>query len=35
MATIYYKRIKAGLMAVENVPTPWQAQVRDMLNVIE
>lgn len=35
MAKIYCKRIKAGLMAVEDVPALWQTQVRDMLNAIE
>lgn len=32
MARLYYKRIKANLMAIEDVPPLWQAQVQTMLN---
>ena len=32
MAKIYYKRIKAGLMAIEGVPPLWRAQVQKMLD---
>lgn len=31
MAKLYYKRIKAGLMTVEEVPSLWRAQVQDIL----
>lgn len=33
MAKIYYKRIIAGLMTLEDVPSKWRAQVREMLEV--
>ena len=33
MAKIYYKRIVAGIMALEDVPSKWRAQVREMLEV--
>ncbi len=32
MAKLYYKRIKAGLMAVEDVPTLWRKQVQALLD---
>lgn len=32
MAKIYYKRIKAELMKITDVPTLWRAQVQAMLN---
>lgn len=32
MAKLYYKRISAGLMAAEDVPALWRAQVREMLD---
>ena len=32
MAKIYYKRIKANLMKIENVPEPWREQVQAMLD---
>lgn len=32
MAKIYYKRIKAGLMTLEEVPAKWKNAVEDMLN---
>ncbi len=31
MAKIYYRRIKAGKMTIEDVPTRWRAQVEEML----
>lgn len=31
MAKIYYKRIKAGLMTIEEVPAKWKSEVEDML----
>lgn len=33
MVKIYYKRIKAGIMSLEDVPYKWRAQVREMLEV--
>lgn len=32
MAKIYYKRIKAGLMTIDDVPLRWRAQVQRMLD---
>ena len=31
MAKIYVRRIKAGLMALEDVPAIWREQVRQLL----
>ena len=31
MAKIYYKRIKAGLMTIEDVPDKWIKAVEEML----
>lgn len=31
MAKIYVRRIKAGLMALEDVPMLWREQVRQLL----
>lgn len=31
MAKIYYKRIKAGIMTLEEVPAKWRKAVEDML----
>lgn len=31
MAKIYYKRIKAGEMALEDVPARWRETVEEML----
>lgn len=31
MAKIYYKRIVAGLMTIENVPVFWKKAVEDIL----
>lgn len=33
MAKIFYKRIKAGEMALEDVPELWRAKVEEMLKV--
>lgn len=32
MAKIYYKRIKAGLMTIEEVPERWREAVQEMLD---
>lgn len=32
MAKIYYKRIKAGIMTIEEVPARWREQVQAMLD---
>lgn len=32
MAKIYYKRIKAGIMTIEEVPVRWKAAVQAMLD---
>ena len=32
MAKIYYNRIKAGIMTIEEVPTHWRAAVQKMLD---
>lgn len=32
MAKIYYKRIKADLMEIKDVPAPWREQVQAMLD---
>lgn len=31
MAKIYYKRIKTGLMTIEDVPDKWRKAVEEML----
>lgn len=31
MAKIYYKRIKAGLMTLDDVPERWREEVHKML----
>ena len=31
MAKLYYKRIKAGIMIVEDVPALWRTQVQALL----
>lgn len=33
MAKIYYKRIKEGLMTINDVPLKWRSQVQEMLDV--
>lgn len=35
MAKIYYNRIKAGLMTIEDVPARWRAAVQAMLDAGE
>lgn len=32
MAKIYYNRIKAGLMTIDDVPTRWRAAVQALLD---
>lgn len=32
MEVIYFKRIKANLMGIEQVPSPWRENVQAMLN---
>lgn len=32
MAKIYYRRIKAGLMTIEDVPLRWREAVQKMLD---
>jgi len=32
MAKIYYKRIKLGLMTIEEVPDHWRDQVQELLD---
>lgn len=32
MAKVYYRRIKAGLMTIEDVPARWQAAVQALLD---
>lgn len=32
MAKIYYRRIKAGLMTIDDVPELWRAQVQELLD---
>lgn len=32
MAKIYYKRIKAGIMTIDDVPDRWRAEVQKMLD---
>lgn len=32
MAKIYFRRIKAGLMTLEDVPERWRAAVQEMLD---
>lgn len=32
MAKIYYKRIKAGIMTIDEVPERWRAAVQAMLD---
>lgn len=32
MAKLYYKRIKAGIMTIDEVPTRWRAAVQAMLD---
>ncbi len=32
MAKIYYNRIKAGIMTIEDVPNRWKAAVQKLLD---
>ena len=32
MAKLYYKRIKAGLMTIDEVPAKWRNQVQAMID---
>lgn len=32
MAKIYYKRITAGIMTIDDVPERWRAEVQRMLD---
>lgn len=32
MAKVYYKRIKAGLMTIDDVPRLWKDKVQKMLD---
>ncbi len=32
MAKLYYKRIKADLMTIEDVPMLWRAQVQKLMD---
>lgn len=35
MAKIYYNRIKAGLMTIDEVPERWRAKVQTLLDADE
>ena len=35
MAKLYYKRIKAGVMTIDEVPERWRAQVQALLDADE
>lgn len=35
MANIYYKRVMANLMTIDEVPSLWRAQVIEMLNKVK
>lgn len=35
MAKIYYNRIKAGLMTIDEVPERWRAKVQALLDADE
>lgn len=32
MAKIYYKRIKAGIMLIDEVPAKWKKEVKSMID---
>ncbi len=32
MAKIYYNRIKAGIMTIDDVPARWKAKVQELLD---
>lgn len=35
MAKIYYRRIKDGIMTIDEVPERWRAAVQELLNADE
>lgn len=35
MAKLYYKRIKAGVMTIDEVPERWRVQVQALLDADE
>ncbi len=35
MAKIYYKRIKAGIMTIDDVPEYWREAVQKLLDLYE
>ena len=35
MAKIYYNRIKAGIMTIDEVPERWRAKVQALLDAYE
>lgn len=35
MAKLYYKRVKAEIMSVDEVPSKWRTQVQKMLDADE
>lgn len=35
MAKIYYKRIKAGIMTIDDVPLRWRQAVQELLDADE
>lgn len=35
MSKLYYKRIKAGVMTIDEVPERWRAQVQALLDADE
>ena len=35
MAKVYYRRIKAGLMTIEEVPERWRAAVQALIDADE
>ena len=35
MANVYYKRVLANLMDIDNVPSLWKYQVEEMLNKVK
>lgn len=35
MAKIYYKRIEAGIMTIDEVPERWRAQVQALIDADE
>lgn len=35
MAKLYYKRIKAGIMTIEEVPARWREAVQELIDADE